>query len=51
MVLRDGGDVEANDPWTLIAVGALLSTVAMGAAFRPALRASGIDPTALLRHE
>jgi predicted permease len=43
--------VNARDPWTLASVAVLLSTVAMGAAFRPARLASRIDPMALLRHE
>src|SRR4029453_16078735 len=44
-------DVDARDLWTLVSVAALLSVVAMGAAFRPAWLASRIDPATLLRHE
>jgi predicted permease len=44
-------DVDARDLWTLVSVAALLSVVAMAAAFRPAWLASRIDPATLLRHE
>ncbi len=43
--------VDARDPWTLSSVAALLFVVAMAAVFKPAWRASRIDPTTLLRHE
>lgn len=41
-------------PWdvpTLVAAGALLSAVALGASYWPARRASGMDPMAALREE
>lgn len=44
-------DIGARDPWTLSSVAVLLSVVALVALFRPALVASRIDPTTLLRHE
>ncbi|MBZ5577334.1 MAG: ABC transporter permease [Acidobacteriia bacterium] len=44
-------DVKPTDPGTLIAVIALLTTVAICAAWIPARRATRIDPTAALRYE
>jgi predicted permease len=44
-------DVTAGDPWTVLTVGALLTSVAMAAALRPALGAARVDPSELLRHE
>jgi len=43
--------VEIADPWTLLCVGLLLSLVGLAATFRPAARASRIDPLTLLRDE
>jgi putative ABC transport system permease protein len=41
--------VDAADPWTLLAVAAVLIGVALAACLLPALRAVGIDPIAALR--
>ena len=43
--------VRPHDPWTIGAVAALLTTIALLAAIRPAHRASRIDPLLLLRTE
>jgi ABC-type antimicrobial peptide transport system permease subunit len=42
-------DIKTTDPLTLVAVAALLATVAVGASLVPALRASHIDPNSILR--
>jgi predicted permease len=43
--------VETHDPWTLASVALVLTVVALLATFRPAQKASRIDPIALLRNE
>jgi predicted permease len=43
--------VETHDPWTLASVALVLTVVALLATFRPAQKASRIDPIALLRSE
>jgi putative ABC transport system permease protein len=43
--------VKPGDPWTLMAVSALLALVAMVAGFIPAIRASRINPVLALRVE
>jgi ABC-type antimicrobial peptide transport system permease subunit len=43
--------LEGHDPWVAIAVTALLSAIALGAAYIPALRASRVDPMQALRYE
>ncbi len=43
--------ISPRDPATLIAVAAILSTVALLACYIPARRAAGIDPTVALRYE
>jgi putative ABC transport system permease protein len=43
--------VETHDPWTLASVALVLTVVALLATFRPAQKASRIDPIALLRTE
>jgi predicted permease len=39
------------DPWTIAAVAALLTAIALLAALRPARSAAQVDPLVLLRHE
>ncbi len=40
--------IRANDPWTFLAVAALLGVVALGASYIPARRISRVDPKASL---
>ena len=44
-------ELEGHDPATLAAAAALLTLIALGSGFVPALRASRIDPMRALRYE
>jgi len=43
--------VSANDPWTFLAVIAILGIVGMGACYFPARRAVRVDPLVALRYD
>ena len=44
-------DVSPSDPWTFIAVSALLATLALAATWLPARRAARLDPVTALRDQ
>jgi putative ABC transport system permease protein len=44
-------DVSPTDPWTFIAVPAVLFVVALAASYFPARRVAGVDPIMALRYE
>jgi predicted permease len=43
--------IPADDPWTFLAAGIVVTLVGCAAALHPAIRASRIDPMTALRHE
>jgi ABC-type lipoprotein release transport system permease subunit len=43
--------VKANDPYTFVAVAAMVAIVAMVASMVPARRAAGVAPSVALRHQ
>ena len=44
-------DVSPSDPWTFVAVSALLATLALAATWLPARRAARLDPVTALRDQ
>jgi ABC-type antimicrobial peptide transport system permease subunit len=44
-------DVDPFDPAVMVGVAALMGSVALAAALRPALRAASVSPAAAIRHE
>jgi putative ABC transport system permease protein len=43
--------ISSSDPWTIVAVTALLAGVAIVSALIPARRAASVDPMVALRYE